>query len=454
MTDSTSTVGALDHTYDRRPLASLVPYAKNSRTHSPAQVKQIVASIKEWGFTNPVLIDEAGMIVAGHGRVMAAEKMGLSTVPVIVLQGLTEEQKRAYVIADNKIALNAGWDDALLKAELQELSMLGFDLELTGFETKELTGLTVGPARNKDPDAAPPTPATPRSRTGDVWILGAHRLACGDSTDAGHVARLMAGGLADLCWTDPPYNVAYEGRAGKIKNDNMGDAAFRSFLDAAFARMASVMREGASIYVAHADTEGLNFRAAFAGAGFKLSGCLVWRKNSLVLGRSDYQWIHEPILYGWKQGASHRWFGGRKQTTVAEVGDRVPFVEIEPGVFQLEVGEQIFIVEGSARIEEVLPTVFLYDKPTRNGEHPTMKPVGLIERHLTNSARRGDVVLDLFGGSGSTLMAAERLGMVARLSELDPKFADVIVERWQEYTGEQAVRESDGLPFDEAPRVQ
>jgi DNA modification methylase len=199
--------------------------------------------------------------------------------------------------------------------------------------------------------------------------------------------------------------------------------------------------------VAHADTEGLNFRAAFRAAGFKLAGCLIWRKNALVLGRSDYQWIHEPILYGWKEGAAHRWFGGRKQTTVVDALEWAPFVELEPGVFQLEVGDQVFVVRGEATIEEVVPTVHLFDKPSRNEQHPTMKPVELIERHLTNSARRGDVVIDFFGGSGSTLMAAERLGLAARLLELEPRFVDVIVERWQEYTGETAYRESDGAAF-------
>lgn len=201
--------------------------------------------------------------------------------------------------------------------------------------------------------------------------------------------------------------------------------------------------------MAHADTEGLNFRAAFKAAGFKLSGCLIWRKNALVLGRSDYQWIHEPILYGWKEGAPHRWFGGRKQTTVVDAADWAPFVEVEPGVFQLEVGDQVFIVRGQATIEEVVPTVHLFDKPARNEQHPTMKPVELIERQLTNSARRGDVVVDFFGGSGSTLLAAERLGLAARVLELEPRFVDVIVDRWQEYTGETAYRESDGASFDE-----
>lgn len=450
MSQATASPAAKDHAYERRPVSTLAPYARNSRTHSPAQVKQICASIEEFGFTSPVLIDDSGVIIAGHGRVLAAQKLGLHEVPVVVLRGLTEQQKRAYVIADNKIALNAGWDDAMLKAELQDLSMQGFDLSVAGFDAKELTGIILGKERNRDPDAAPPTPAKARSVEGSLWLLGNHRVLCGDSTVSAHVARLMDGELADACWTDPPYNVAYEGAAGKIKNDAMGDAAFRKFLDAAFAQMVAVLKPGASVYVAHADVEGLNFRASFAGAGLKLAACLVWRKNALVLGRSDYQWIHEPILYGWKPGASHRWFGGRKQTTIAEADDVPSIQEIEPGVFQLDLGDRLFVVEGKATITEVLPTVFLYDKPTRSEKHPTMKPVGIIEKQLASSARRGDLVLDLFGGSGSTLIAAERMGMSARLCELDPKFVDVIVERWQEYTGETAFRESDGVPFNEA----
>jgi ParB-like nuclease domain len=244
-----------EHLFERRLVASLVPYARNSRTHSPAQVKQIVASITEFGFTNPVLVDEAGMIVAGHGRVLAAQKLGLAEVPVIVLQGLSEEQKRAYVIADNKIALNAGWDDALLKAELQDLSTAGFDLSLMGFDDRDLTGI-VGPStRSRDPDSAPPLPRRVRSAEGMVWRLGPHRVACGDARNAGHVAKLMAGESADVCWTDPPYNVAYQGAAGEIKNDSLADKAFRELLDKAFAQLAAVMRPGAACYVAHADTE-------------------------------------------------------------------------------------------------------------------------------------------------------------------------------------------------------
>lgn len=234
----------LRHRYDERLVTDLVPYARNARTHSPAQVKEIAASIGEFGFTNPVLVDEVGMIVAGHGRVLAAQRLGLVRVPVIVLEGLTELQKRAYVLADNKIALNAGWDDALLKAELQDLSLAGFDMDLTGFDTRELTGVLVGTQRNRDPNLAPAPPKVARTLPTDVWMLGAHRVGCGDARDAAAVDRVMAGAVADVCWTDPPYNVAYEGRAGAIKNDSLGDSAFRALLDGAFANVARVLREG------------------------------------------------------------------------------------------------------------------------------------------------------------------------------------------------------------------
>jgi DNA modification methylase len=263
---------------------------------------------------------------------------------------------------------------------------------------------------------------------------------------------LMRGEVADCVWTDPPYNVAYESRlAGKIENDDLGDREFLEMLRGAFACLASVMKPGAAIYVAHADGEpGYAFRRAFREVGFKLSGCLIWRNNQLVLGRSDYQWIHEPILYGWKPGSRHRWFGGRKQVTVQELGETSPFVQQEDGTWAVRIGDQTLIVEGGAKVTGPSPSSILFhDKPSRSAEHPTMKPVALIERMLCHSARSGDLVVDAFGGSGSTLIAADRLGMSARLVELDPKFVDVIVRRWQEYTGRQGVRESDGRVFDD-----
>jgi DNA modification methylase len=433
-------------TYQVRPVSALKPYEKNARTHSAEQVEQLTRSIREFGFTNPLLVDETDRIIAGHGRLQAALALGMSEVPVITLTGLSEPQRRALILADNKIALNSGWDLKLLTEELAELKLEGYDLTLTGFSLEEIDGMTPVLVDEKDPDDAPDLPKEPKTKPGDVYVLGPHRLVCGDSTSMENIDRLMQGALADVCWTDPPYNVAYETKAGKIANDDLDDKEFRDFLAGAYGCAFASLKPGAAIYVAHADTEGLNFRATFRAAGFKLSGCLIWRKDSLVLGRSDYQWQHEPILYGWKPGSRHRWYGGRKLTTMIDLNqDRMPFKRREDGKYEIRIGDAVMVIDGSATIEELVPSVINEPKPKRSDGHPTMKPVALIERMLRNSARPGDIVLDLFGGSGSTLMAAERLGMCARLSELDPGYCDVIVARWEAYTGRKAVLEvSDG----------
>ncbi|WP_296221995.1 site-specific DNA-methyltransferase [uncultured Sphingomonas sp.] len=434
---------------ERRKVSDLTPYARNSRTHSDEQVAQIAASIKEWGWTVPVLIEPDGGIIAGHGRVMAAQRLGIAEVPCMVADGWSEAQKRAYIIADNKLALNAGWDDEMLRTEFAELSDLGFDLSLTGFGDDELAALSPTPDEGlTDPDAAPDVPELPVTVEGDVWVLGPHRVVCGSSTDVEVWDRVMQGERADICWTDPPYNVAYESKAGKIKNDDMADSEFRQFLSDAFVAVSTALKPGAPIYVAHADTEGLNFRGAFTDAGFKLSGCLIWKKDSLVLGRSDYQWMHEPILYGWKPGAAHRWYGGRKLTTVVDDSGG-PISVREDGSVQVKVGDEVVVITGDVKVESFLSSVIFHEKPKRSSSHPTMKPVGLIERMLRASSRAGDVVIDGFGGSGSTLIAADRMGQSARLVELDPKFVDVIVCRWQEYTGRSAVLHDDGRTFDE-----
>ena len=392
-------------------LDALIPYARNSRTHSDAQVAQIAASIKEFGFTNPVLIDETGSIIAGHGRVMAARKLAIADVPSIRLTHLTEAQKKAYVIADNKLALNAGWDDEMLAVELTDLKDMGFDLDLTGFSTDEIEALLAptGTEGLTDEDAVPEVPEAPVTVLGDVWLLGKHRVMCGDSTSIDAVERLMAGGGADMLLTDPPYNVEYTGKtkdALKIKNDSMGDDDFRQFLRDAFVSADSVMKSGSVFYIWHADSEGYNFRGATHDAGWKVRQCLIWKKQTLVMGRQDYHWKHEPCLYGWKEGAGHLWAADRKQTTILE-----------------------------------------FDKPSRNGEHPTMKPVGLFEYQMLNNTKGGDIVLDLFGGSGTTIIAAEKNGRYGYLMELDPKYCDVIVQRWQEFTGQTATLESNGKPF-------
>lgn len=435
-----------------RALGELVPYARNSRTHDATQVAQIAASITEFGFTNPVLVDEDGGIIAGHGRVLAASKLGMAQVPTIALLGLSEIQRRAYVIADNKLALNAGWDEAMLKVELEAIAEFGFDIDLVGFSADEMAAMFASAPEKTgltDPDAAPDVEA-PSSVPGDVWVLGPHRVHCGDSTSVDAVETLMEGLMVDACWTDPPYNVNYESKlAGKIKNDHMKDEAFRAFLRDAFTCAFAVMKPGAPIYVAHSHTEGVNFHGAFRDAGFKTSGFLVWAKDALVLGRSDYQWQHEPILYGWKPGAAHRWYGGRKQTTVMKLGGNV-FTQNEDGTVTVKVGSESIVISGdNLKAAPLASTVIRCEKPKRSSEHPTMKPVELIAKMLRNSTREGDLVLDLFGGSGSTLICCEMLGRQARLMELDPRFVDVIVKRWQDFTGQAGVLEGDGRTFAE-----
>lgn len=441
------------HEYGVRDLSVLVPYERNARTHSPAQVAQIAAAIREWGFTNPLLVDESDRIIAGHGRLEAARLLGMAQVPVIVVAGLSDEQRRALILADNKLALNAGWDAELLREEIEALRLADFDLALTGFDAGEVLDLLGGSGSGKDPDSAPAAPSIPFSALGDVWTLGPHRLVVGDSTSPDAYDALLGSEKVDVVWTDPPYNVAYEGAAGKIQNDAMGDAAFLQFLSDAFTSMVIACKPGAAVYVAHADTEGLNFRRAFVEAGFKLSGVIIWRKDSLVLGRSDYQWQHEPILYGWAKGSRHRWYGGRKLTTVQALGEASPFAQAEDGSWVVRVGDRALVIRGDVKVEEVVPSVIDEPRPRRSAEHPTMKPVTLIERMLKNNARPGDLVLDPFGGSGSTLVAADRMGMAARLIELDPRFADVIIRRWQEYTGRRAQR-ADGTLFPEEAPVE
>lgn len=397
----------------KQPIESLIPYARNSRTHSDEQVAQIAASIREWGFTTPVLIDDEGSIIAGHGRVMAARKLGLSEVPVLIASGWTDAQKRAYVIADNKLALNAGWDQDMLALELGELGDLDFDLGLTGFTDEEIPALIPEELTEglTDPDNASAVQENPVTVPGEVWVMGKHRLLCGDSTSVDDLAKLTQGSLVDMWLTDPPYNVAYEGGTKEkltIKNDSMGDDQFRQFLRDAYTAADTVMKPGAVFYIWHADKEGLNFRLACRDAGWQVRQQLIWKKSSLVLGRWDYQSKHEPCLYGWKDGAGHLWAADRKQTTILE-----------------------------------------FDKPTRNGEHPTMKPVALFEYQLLNNTKGGDIVLDSFGGSGTTLIAAEKNGRTAMIMELDPKYCDVIIKRWQDFTGQQATLESTGQTFEQ-----
>jgi site-specific DNA-methyltransferase (adenine-specific) len=399
------------------PIEKITPYARNSRTHSDEQVAQIAASIREWGWTNPVLVDEDGGLIAGHGRLLAARKLGLSQIPTMVAKGWSEAQKKAYVIADNKLALNAGWDLELLAVELGDLQGFDFDLLLTGFSDDELSKLLAEKAEgNTDPDEIPEPPATPVTKPGDLWLMGKHRLLCGDSTGVDDMEKLTGGQLVDMWLTDPPYNVAYEGGTKdklKIQNDDMDDAQFREFLRDAYVTADTVMKPGAVFYIWHADSQGYNFRGAARDAGWKVRQCLIWKKSSQVMGRQDFHWKHEPCLYGWKDGAAHLWANDRKQTTVME-----------------------------------------FDKPSRNGEHPTMKPVAIFEYQLLNNTKGGDIVLDSFAGSGTSAIAAEKNGRVAHLMELDPRYCDVIIKRWQDFTGQAATLEGDGRTFDEIAGVE
>jgi len=387
----------------QKPVDKLIPYVNNSRTHSDEQIAQIASSIKEFGWTNPILVDGENGIIAGHGRLMAARKLGYKEVPTIELKDLTETQRKAYIIADNRLALNAGWDNEMLTIELNDLLADGFALEVLGFDPKELGALLEPEVVEglTDEDAVPDVPDEPTTKLGDIYQLGNHRLMCGDSTSVDAVTKLTSGGGVDMLLTDPPYNVAYEGKtkdALKIKNDNMENDQFRQFLRDAFVTADLVMKAGAVFYIWHADSEGFNFRGACTDAGWKVRQCLIWKKSSMVMGRQDYHWKHEPCLYGWKDGAGHLWAADRKQTTILE-----------------------------------------FDKPSRSGEHPTMKPVALFEYQMLNNTKGGDIVLDLFGGSGTTLLAAEKHGRHARLMELDPKYCDVIVKRWEDFTGKKAV---------------
>jgi DNA modification methylase len=402
---------------ERWPTEKLVPYARNARTHSEEQVAQIAASIVEFGFTNPILAGSDGVIVAGHGRLAAAQKLGLDTVPVVVLDHLTPTQRRALIIADNRIAENAGWDDAMLRIELQSLQEDGFNLDITGFDADALAEIMAGEETtvdgNTDDDAVPELSETPISRPGDVWILGEHRLVCGDATQAASYEQLLAGQRVQMIWSDLPYNVNYansakdklRGKHRPILNDNLGEGFYDFVFDALSLMLPHC--DGA-VYIAMSSSELDTLQAAFRAAGGKWSTFIIWAKHTFTLGRADYQRQYEPILYGWPEGSSRHWCGDRDQ------GD-----------------------------------VWNIKKPARNDLHPTMKPVELMERSIRNSSRPGDVVLDCFGGSGSTLIAAEKAGRRCFMMELDPKYCDVIVRRWQEFSGGKAISEDGQRAFDE-----
>lgn len=377
-------------------ISKLIPYINNARTHSAEQINKLRSSLREFGFINPVIIDKDYNVIAGHGRIAAAKEEGIKEVPCVLVDYLSEAQKKAYILADNRMAMDAGWDEELLRVEIEALQGESFDIGLTGFDDKEIADLFAshGDVEDDDFDVNEELQKPIVTKAGDVWVLGEHRLICGDSTKEETYDKLMEGKIANLVVTDPPYNVNYEGSAGKIKNDNMENDKFYQFLFDAYSCMYNAMADDASIYVFHADTEGLNFRKAFADVGFYLSGTCIWKKQSLVLGRSPYQWMHEPCLFGWKKKGKHQWYVGRKETTIWE-----------------------------------------FDKPKKNSDHPTMKPVPLIAYPIKNSSMTNSIVLDPFGGSGSTLIACEQTGRICRTIELDEKFCDVIVKRYIEHVG-------------------
>ena len=395
-------------------LDKLVPYANNARTHSPEQIGKLRSSLREFGFINPVIIDRDFGIIAGHGRVLAAREEGITEVPCVFVDHLTEAQKKAYIIADNRMALDAGWDEELLRVEIEALQAEAFDISLTGFgddEIADLFGNEKDAVEDDDYDLSAALEKAAFVQRGDRWFVGKHRLYCGDATNPDDVAALMDGNRANLVLTDPPYGVSFKSASGlTIQNDSMKNEEFYNFLRKAFDNMVTHLENGGSAYVFHADTEGLTFRQAFVDAGFHLAGVCIWAKNSLVLGRSDYQWQHEPVLYGFLKNGKHRWYSDRKQTTI-----------------------------------------WNFDKPKRNANHPTSKPLDLLSYPLGNSSQENAIVIDTFGGSGSTLMACEKTNRICYTMELDEKYASVILRRYVEDTGDSdgvyVIRNGERIPY-------
>lgn len=396
-------------------IGRLIPYVNNARTHSPDQIVKLRSSLREFGFINPVIIDRDYNIIAGHGRVLAAQEEKITEVPCVFVDYLTEAQKKAYIIADNRMAMDAGWDEELLKLEIETLQGMDFDVSFTGFEDQEIADLfgTDGKSDVEDDDFDLNAALEKASfvEKGDIWQVGRHRLMCGDATSADDVSTLMDGKKANLIVTDPPYGVSFESWHGlTIQNDSIKGEEFYSFLLAAFKNMADNLENGGAAYVFHADTESVNFRRAFADAGFHLSGCCIWVKNSLVPGYSDYQWQHEPVLYGFLQNGKHRWYSDRSQTTV-----------------------------------------WNFNKPKINKNHPTSKPLDLLAYPIGNSSQANSIVVDTFGGSGSTLMACENTNRICYMMELDEKYASVILRRYVEDTGDAqnvyVIRGGEQIPY-------
>ncbi len=399
------------------PVDKLIPYVNNARTHSPEQLVKLRSSLREFGFVNPIVIDQNYNILAGHGRIYAAKAEGIAEVPCVFADFLTEAQKKAYILADNRMALDAGWDEELLRIEIESLQGADFDVSLTGFGEDEIADLFSGEGekdvKDDDFDLSAALEKAAFVEKNDIWTVGRHRLMCGDATSTEDVAALMDGKKANLIVTDPPYNVAFKSGSGlSIQNDSMKGDEFYTFLYKAFSCMVEHLESGGAAYVFHADTEGLNFRKAFIDAGFHLAGVCIWVKNSLVLGRSDYQWQHEPVLYGFLKNGKHSWYSDRKQTTI-----------------------------------------WNYDKPKRNKNHPTSKPLDLLAYPICNSSQENAIVLDTFGGSGSTMMACQKTNRIAHMMELDEKYASVILRRYVEDTGDSenvyVIRNGEKIPYSE-----
>ena len=378
----------------------LIPYINNARTHSADQINKLRSSLRAFGFINPVIIDRELNVIAGHGRIAAAKEEGIKEVPCVYVDYLNDAQKKAYILADNRMAMDAGWDEELLRVEIEALKGEDFDVSLTGFDEAELADLFKDEndtgAEDDDYDLSAALEKAAFVEKGDIWTVGRHRLMCGDATSAEDVEKLMDGRKANLILTDPPYGVSFQSSDGlSIQNDSIKGEEFYQFLLSAMQNVAAVLEKGGAAYVFHADTEGLNFRRAFVDAGFHLAGCCIWVKNSLVLGRSDYQWQHEPVLYGFLQNGKHPWYSDRKQTTI-----------------------------------------WNFDKPKRNKNHPTSKPLDLLAYPIGNSTQTNAIVVDTFGGSGSTLMACEQTGRICCTMELDEKYASVILRRYVEDGGD------------------
>ena len=405
--------------YPMAPVDKFVPYANNARTHSKEQINKLRSIYRGIGYGDPVEVDENFTILSGHGRVEAAKAEGMKELPYVMLTGMTEAEKKAYILAVNRSALDAGWDEELLAVEIEALQEMGMDPLLSGFDEKELAalyGANDNDINDDDFDLSAALEKASFVEPGDIWTVGRHRLMCGDATKAENVQKLMDGARANLIVTDPPYGVSFKSSSGlTIQNDSMKNEEFYAFLLSAFMNMADVLEKGGAAYVFHADTEGLNFRRAFVDAGFHLAGCCIWVKDSLVLGRSDYQWQHEPILYGFLQNGKHPWYSDRKQTTI-----------------------------------------WNFAKPKRSANHPTSKPLDLLAYPISNSSQENAIVIDTFGGSGSTMMACEQAGRICRMMELDPKYASVILRRYVEDFGnaEQVYVERDGVRIEYADLVK